>query len=135
VRNNHYDIMLIYADDHGAKVIGFMNTKQFGSTWKKWCEFRIAVCGLGEHATDHPTGSESEKQLVRKLLSPTQNSAEQAVWLRSLVELCGLTVRQVSGFFKIEPQVVVQAISLLVVPAGADSRRELDKNKRTWKAA
>ena len=112
-----------------------MNTKQFGSTWKKWCEFRIEVCGLGEHATDHHTGSESEKQLVRKLLSPTQNSAEQAVWLRSLVELCGLTVRPVSGFFKIEPQVVVRAISLLVVPAVADSRRELDKNKRTWKAA
>lgn len=115
--------------------MGCISAKQLDSVWQKWCEFRIAVGGFCGNTADQPCSAASEKQLVRNLLSQAKNSTEQAVWLRSLVELCGLTIRQVSGFFKIEPQVIVQAISLLALPAGADSRQEMPKSKRRWKAA
>ena len=132
MRNNRHEVTLYQI---GAKVMGFMNAKQLDAIWHNWCEYRLANCKLGSTSAERPADPAQERQLVRKLLTRAQNGAEQAVWLRSLVELCGLTIRQVSTYFNIEPQVVVQAISLLNLPTGVVNRAESTPTKQRSQAA
>lgn len=107
----------------------------YSAEWQSWCEFREATLGAQAATGQAERASASERELVQNLLHTHTSAAEKAVWLRSLVELCGLTIRQVSGYFNIQPQVVVQAISLLEIPLGFSKPAELPKRKRRRKAA
>jgi hypothetical protein len=101
--------------------------------WQAWCEFRAAATATMQ--VNPASDSASERHLVRNIAQKGQAAEQKAICLRSLVELSGLTIRQVSSYFNIEPEVVVRAISLLIVPPALAQQSERPKSKRRRSAA